>query len=263
MLPALIFLAVLQGVAEFLPISSSGHVVIAAHLLPPETLQKLDVGEVNIVLHLGTLLSILCFYWRRWLELLRGPKRVIVLLIVGTLPGALLGVAAKLFLKDALESLPVAGALLIVTGLLLLWMGGKTHGEKEYSDLTPSSALWIGLSQAAAIFPGLSRSGATISAGMALGLSPRAAADFSFLLAVPIIAGAGGYELLSWWKEPAGGGSEVPVGYLLLAMGVAFVVGLASLRWLLKWLQQGRLHWFAWWCLPLGVTVLAWWAVRG
>lgn len=249
-------LAVIQGIAEFLPISSSGHVVIVAEVLAPDGARDFDVSDVNIVLHVGTLLSILVFYWRRVARLMLEDRRTIGLLIVGTIPAVLLGVPFKLAETGLLESPLLSGVLLIVTGAILIWVSRHQFGSGDYRELSHCKAFLVGGAQAAALMPGLSRSGATISAGLGLGLSPNAAATFSFLLAIPAIAGAGSWEIVSMIRDQEA--ISTPVGYLLLGAFVSFVVGLASLWWLVRWLERGRLQWFAAWCIPVGVIVIVW-----
>lgn len=271
----ILILAVVQGVAEFLPISSSGHLVVLAALTGVHD----NVVEVNIVLHVGTLFSIFVFYWQRILRLLGEDRRVLALLAIGTLPAVVIGLTLKKLFPELLEDPLLAGAMLVVTGLLLLWASRKNAAssaesaepegneqqaerslaeENQYVSLSFWSALLIGVSQAFAILPGISRSGATISAGLKLGLAPRAAATFSFLLALPAIAGAGVLEVKDLLDRAEAGerGSSVPL--LLLGAGVSFLVGLVSLWCLVKILERGRLSLFAWWCIPVGVLVVAW-----
>lgn len=252
-------LAVVQGVTEFLPISSSGHLVIVAALTGVTD----NVVDLNIVLHVGTLLSILVFYWTRVWRLLGEDRRLIGLLIVGTVPVVLLGVPLKKFAPQVLASPLLAGCMLPVTGLLLLWAAGRREaGEREYQDLDLADALWIGCTQALAILPGISRSGTTISAGLLRGLTPASAATFSFLLAIPAIAGAGVWECISLLRDASSASSAdapaTPLGLLLFGAAVAFSVGLVSLVWLVRWLERGRLHYFAWWCIPVGIAVILW-----
>ena len=252
----ILILAVIQGVAEFLPISSSGHVVIVAELLANGDGTNLDVSEVNIVLHVGTLFSILVIYWQRVLRLLAEDRRSIALLIVGTVPGVLVGVPIKKFASEVLENPLLAGVLLMVTGVMLIWISRRRSGEQEYGSLGYGKALLIGTAQAAAVLPGLSRSGATISMGIRLGLSPSSATTFSFLLAIPIIAGGGAYELLSMLRHHET--TSTPPAYLALGALVAFLVGLVSLSWLIRCIERGRLQWFAAWCIPVGLIVVLW-----
>ncbi len=252
----ILILAVIQGIAEFLPISSSGHVVIVAELLSSGSSVNLEVSDVNIVLHVGTLFSILVIYWQRVVRLLTEDRRILGLLIVGTVPGVLVGVPVKKFASHWLESPLLAGILLIVTGIMLIWISRRRQGEQEYGSLGYGKALLIGTAQAAAVLPGLSRSGATISAGLRLGLSPQSATTFSFLLAIPIIAGGGAYELLSMLRHHEA--TSTPPAYLALGALVAFLVGLVSLSWLIRCIERGRLQWFAAWCIPVGSIVVLW-----
>ncbi len=252
----ILVLAVVQGMTEFLPVSSSGHVVVMSALICGEG-QELDIGDINIVLHLGTLLSILVFYWHRIWRLLGQDRRTIGLLALGTVPAVIVGLPLKMSGLDfLLESPLLAGMLLPVTGLVLLWVSRSMSGQREYNDLSYGDALKIGLAQATAILPGLSRSGITISAGLKCGLAPKSAATFSFLLAIPAIGGAGVLEVMSLMRETTT--IQTPVSYLVAGGLVAFMVGLISLWWLINWLERGRLQLFAWWCIPLGIAVVIW-----
>ena len=249
-----IILAVIQGLTEFLPISSSGHLVIVARLLTSGD-QELDVVDLNIALHVGTLFSILVFYWQRVRKLIGEDRNVVGLLIVGTLPAVVVGPILKIGFHELLNHPLLAGSLLLVTGVTLLWSASRQHGDVEYQQMSYQGALFIGTVQAAAIFPGLSRSGLTITAGLTSGLSRQSAATFSFLLAIPAIAGAGVWELVDMAR---GDPSVTPLPHLAIGAVVAFLVGFLSLAWLIRWLQRGRLHWFAWWCFLVGALVIAW-----
>ena len=251
----ILILAVVQGVTEFLPISSSGHLVIVAQLMNAESVQDLDVSDVNIVLHVGTLLSILVFYQQRLLRLLTDDRRTILLIILGTIPAVLVGLPIELKFEYLLESPLLSGVMLCVTGAALFSASFLERGTKHYEGMGYGKAILIGLSQAAAILPGLSRSGSTIITGLWLGLDPRAAAGFSFLLAIPAIAGGGVLEAYSLATGPP---SSTPLSYLVIGAVVSFAVGLISLAWLVRWLERGRLQLFALWCLPVGVAVIAW-----
>lgn len=254
----IILLAVVQGIGEFLPISSSGHIVVLATLFE-EFGQTFD-GEkltVNIVLHLGTLVAILVFYRHRIVDLLTRERRVIGLVIVGTLPAVVIGLWIKKFYGDAFESALLTGFMFPITGLALLWTARIKPGEITCADLRYEEALLIGFAQAFAVLPGISRSGATIVAGLARGMRRDEAAAFSFLLAIPAIAGGGVLHLLDLVTAETPPAHASP-GLLLLGAVVSFVVGLASLAWLIRWLEQGRLYLFAWWVLILGPVVVVW-----
>jgi undecaprenyl-diphosphatase len=243
-------LAVVQGVSEFLPISSSGHLVVVTELLG-----RAPSVDLNIVLHAGTLMSILVYFRSRILRLLREDRRVIGLLIVGTIPAAVAGVVIKYRYRGLLESPLLTGFMLIVTGVLLLATTRLAVGEGRYQDLSPGKSFSIGLFQALALLPGVSRSGATIFGGLLAGLNRQTAATFSFLLAIPAMAGATVLELRDLVVD---GNGSVPGSYLAMGCVVAFLVGLGSLAWLFRWIERGRLHYFAYWCIPLGIAVVAW-----
>ena len=254
----IILLAIVQGLTEFLPVSSSGHLVVAnsiLHALGSTPVQ--DLIEVSIVLHLGTLMAVLVFYRREILLLLSRDRRVIPLLIVGTLPAVVFGLVLKrgFFEKMILESPFIAGLMFPITGIVLLWISRRAQGETHYPEMTWRQSLQIGLMQAAAILPGISRSGFTIAGGLAVGLSRQASATYAFLLAVPAILGAGILEGLEFLEgEPAGTSAlNLAIGFL-----VSLAVGWVALKLLVGLVQRGRLAMFAYYLIPLGVAVVSW-----
>ncbi|NLE36666.1 MAG: undecaprenyl-diphosphate phosphatase [Pirellulaceae bacterium] len=251
----ILLMAVLQGITEFLPVSSSGHLVVLASIFDQFFEKMDDKLTVNIVLHLGTLAAIGVFYWRRILALLGRDRRVIGLLIVGSIPAAAIGVPMKLWFDDLLESPLLAGFMFLVTGAMLAWAGRCKPGETDCRDLSYARALAIGLFQAFALLPGVSRSGSTIVAGIGAGLKREEAATFSFLLAIPALGGAGLLETVKLFKNA---GSSTPFDALALGLAASFIVGLAALAWLIRWLEKGKLHYFAWWLFLLGPAVIAW-----
>lgn len=246
----MLILAVIQGIAEFLPISSSGHLVIVAALLGESS----QSATVEIILHTGTLASILVIFWRRILQLLTRDRRVLPLLVIGTLPVAVVGLWIKTSHESLLKSPMLAGCMLLVTAAMLLAMRRLPQREGDYSGFRWWQALVVGCFQAAAILPGISRSGATIFGGRLLGLRGDDAVTFSFLLAIPAISGATVLALEDL-HEAGTSGDDI----LLLAIGAAtsFVVGIFALRWLLRWARKEQLHWFAYWCAPVGIAVIA------
>jgi undecaprenyl-diphosphatase len=254
-LTQILILAVIQGVAEFLPISSSGHLVVAAALLAGGDSQRLEVADVNIVLHAGTLLSILVFYWHRVWRLLLSERRTAGLVLLASVPAGLVGVTIKLTAEELIESPLLAGFMLIATGLMLLFTARLPRGWEEYGDMSWGAALWIGVSQALAILPGISRSGATICTGLAMGLTRESAATFSFLIAIPAIGGAALLEIVELSRQAT---LITPLSHLALGAAVSFVVGLVSLSWLVRILRGGGIYRFAWWCIPLGLAVVVW-----
>lgn len=254
----IIVLGVVQGVAEFLPISSDGHLVVVNALFEHFSgRHRTDVLERTVALHAGTLLAVLVVYGREFLHALMADSRTLALLVVGTLPAIGFGLAADQFFKKWLEDPVLAGWGLIGTGIVLLLGRRPTVGTLRYQDLNFAQALEIGVLQATAILPGISRSGTTITGGLWAGLQRPDAATFSFLLSIPAVGGACALESA---KLAAGGPGAVatPVAELAVGAGVSFFVGLAALLWLLKMLRAGRFHLFAYWCIPLGLAVLAW-----
>jgi len=251
-----VLLAVIQGLTEFLPVSSSGHVVIAAELLDASgSTEALDVVELNIALHLGTLLSILVFYGKHVRQLLGRDRRTIGLLVVGTIPAAIVGLLLRAHAKSWLSSPFLAGCMLLITGCVLLAVPRLERGDAGYQQLSFVRAIRIGIAQAVALLPGISRSGMTITAGLANGLSRDAAAAFSFLLAIPAIGGGAVLELVVLAGDA---GRSVPLSSLAVGAVVAFATGLFALWWVVRWLERGRLQYFAYWCIPVGVAVIIW-----
>jgi undecaprenyl-diphosphatase len=253
-------LAILQGVTEFLPISSDGHLVVVRPLLFPAGTAPQNAMDLTIVLHMGTLGSILVYYFRRIVRLMGEDRRVLWLLAVGTLPAVVVVLVCKKLLGEQFEAILqselLAGFMLPVTGLALLWAMRQKPGSREYPDLTWRDSLLIGVCQAAAILPGLSRSGTTISAGLGLGMTRASAATYSFLLAIPALAGAGLYEVFSLVKDRQPLSAQP--AHLAIGAAISFVVGLGAIWSLERLLQRGQLQWLAWYCIVLGGIVIVW-----
>ncbi len=265
----LILLAIVQGITEFLPVSSSGHIVALATVLD---VNALALDELNIALHLGTLLAI-CFVYREQIKALCGVDRRLVLpIIVGSIPAGIVGgVLVVSGLNETLQRVDIAGAMLIITGLFL-WFGSRRESDPDLetcatetqskSDVSITKVVIIGTFQALAIVPGLSRSGLTIVVAQRLGMEAKLATRFSFFLAIPIISGA---SLITIWKEIRGSDGivkelapqQTPNLYLLLVgVVVSGLVGLFTLRWLIRVIERGKFHRFAFWCIPLGILLL-------
>ena len=261
------FLALVQGIGEFLPISSSGHLLVLGKMLFGEN--GLDEGEfltLGILLHAGTLLSILIVFRRDIIKMLCSDWRLIGLLITASIPTAIIGFTIEKYCTSLVENLTVTGFGFLATAALLLFVmrpkGNVTNNDhnentegKSLAALTFTDALIIGLFQGIAVLPGFSRSGFTIASAIWCGAKRRDAAVFSFLLAIPAIGGVALLETVNLIQEP---GSTLDSRMALWLMAAVFscLVGIVSLVWLLKWLQAGTLHRFAWWLIPLGVAVL-------
>jgi undecaprenyl-diphosphatase len=226
-----IVLGIVQGLTEFLPVSSSAHLILVPWLLRWQE----DPGlAFDVVLHLGTLFALLVFYWREWLEMVlslangdRVQRRLLFMLMVASVPGAIIGVLLEKQAETVFRSPLLIAATMAILGFFLWavdWFGSKT---RKMNDLTFFDALLIGLSQALAIIPGVSRSGATITTARFLGIERADAANFSFLMATPIIAGAG---LLEAHKAFHGGlTAQLGWGFAASAFfGLLAIVGLLS-----------------------------------
>ncbi|MEN1678329.1 MAG: undecaprenyl-diphosphate phosphatase [Planctomycetota bacterium] len=257
----ILILAVVQGLTEFLPVSSSGHLVVANELLEAAGRpQAEDLVEVNIVLHVGTLLAVLVFYRGAIARLLGEDRRAIVTLLAGTVPAVLIGLPIKMFFEEVLENALLAGCMFPVTAAILIWVSRRPEGDRSYTDLSLREAAGIGLMQAFALLPGISRSGSTIAGGLLAGLRREAAGTFAFLLAIPVIAGPGLIEVARMAKDASegAGAGQTPLLTLLVGAVVAFAVGYGALALLIRFVKQGRLGIFAWYLIPLGVAVVAW-----
>ena len=252
-----VILGIVQGIAEFLPISSSGHLVIADALLKEYagTSTPEESATMGIALHFGTLMSILVVY-RKDLVSLLSNYRLMFLIVCATIPVGLVGVFFKDYVDAAFGSPILTGAALLLTAAFLMAGRALKKSDDELSAMTRRTAMVIGIFQAIAIIPGVSRSGSTIAAGMACGLNREHATRFSFLIAIPAIGGASVMELKDFVTgEATFHGSPRP---LILGTVVSFVVGVFALRWLIKMVVADRLHFFAAYCVIAGLATVLW-----
>lgn len=252
-------LGAVQGVAEFLPISSSGHLVIAQALLSAMAVAELPAwskgATMNVALHFGTLLSIAVVYFRDLLAALKQP-RLLLLIVIASVPVGMIGLLFKDQIEASFENPMAAGCLLLVTALLLFTAKRLQSGRLTMDQIPPWVAIVIGIFQAIAIMPGISRAGSTIAAGLSCGLKRADAAKFSFFIAVPAIGGATLLKLLDLIR----GKEAVDIAWwpMMLGTAISFVVGVMCLRWLIRLLVADRLHWFAIYCLIVGALTIAW-----
>lgn len=252
-----VVLGLVQGLTEFLPVSSDGHLVLVGTLLGVAT----PGVFVEVALHAATLGAVLVVFGARLMAVtiaaLRGRPadvRYALLLALAIVPAGIVGLGFKHVVERTYDSLWFAGVGFLITGTML-WTTRRRSGD----GLVPGSAtaLGIGIGQALAILPGVSRSGMTVSIGLWGRLTPAAAAEFSFLLAVPTIAGAALVEL----PEARAGIHTVGAVPLVVSCLVAFGSGIFAIRWLLVLLQRGRFYAFAPYCWVVGAFTLgyAWW----
>ncbi|NLX10515.1 MAG: undecaprenyl-diphosphatase UppP [Chloroflexi bacterium] len=259
-----VILGILQGATEFLPISSSGHLVLVPWWLGWDDPPLL----FDVVVHLGTLVAVLAYFWRDWLTLLRAgwtalrtrsmkepDARLLALLVLGTIPAALVGMLLEDYFESSLSEPPLVAGLLLVTAALLVLAERWHTGTKPLSEMTVRDAMTVGLMQALAILPGISRSGSTIAAGIGRGLSRPSAARFSFLLATPIIVGAGLKQTLDVLIGDEVVGSDMTLP-LVLGFAAALIVGYGCIWFLMRLLQRRRLYGFAVYCAVFGTLSL-------
>ena len=253
-----LLLGLLQGITEFLPVSSSGHLALAQLLAEKLGGSFHQPGVVfDSMLHVGTACAILFAERREILHWLRNRRSFLLLLVAGTLATGIFAFPLRHAATEAFLKPRIIGACLLLTGLLVLstrWLGKGTTGEK---DMKLYQALLVGLLQGLAIFPGLSRSGMTIAAGLGVGLKREWAARFSFLLSVPAILGATFVDLLSH-PEVLGTGSSVFWFAALPGAVVAGLTGYLALGVVIRTVSSRVFDRFAWYCLPLGIIVLVW-----
>jgi undecaprenyl-diphosphatase len=258
-----VLLAVLQGLTEFLPVSSSGHLVLAQQLL---NLHNPQIVSFDIFVHFGTLISVVIVFWNDIIGILRSFFKAIktfvakeehkkteyfhlgIAIVIGTIPAGVIGLAfhhqiEEIFFKD----LKWVAVNIVITGLILfLTRLAKPVKGKKVGIL---SSIIIGLAQMVAILPGISRSGLTMSAALFLKISPVQAARFSFLLSIPVIAGA---TLLATYKLIADG---TTIGFLPIVIGIAVsaIAGYVAIKLLLRVMEKGKFSWFSLYCLVIGI----------
>ena len=276
-----IVLAVIQGLAEFIPVSSSGHLIIVRRLLGWNELSPAHELSFDVALHFGTLLSVLFYFRRTWFQIVRAAlggrvvrfsesgsadanltpaeqkeeRLLLWFLAIGTIPGAIAGKLLEHSAEDYFREhiFLIAAALIIVA--LLMWLGEKVGRlAKPLTGISFADSLIIGCAQAFALIPGVSRSGSTITAGLFRGMTREAAVRFSFLLSTPIIAGAALLKAHELHKEGLPHDMQMPV---LVGIIVSALVGYAAIAWLIRYLQSNSLRAFITYRIVAGVVVIA------
>ena len=250
-----IILGLFQGLGEFLPISSSAHLVLVPWLFHWE-----DPGiTFDIALHIGTLIAVIIYFWKDWLRLVTqgfaGPRssdgRLFWYLVIATVPGAIVGYALEKKAETIFRTPLLIAVALIVMGAILYWAESKSAKKDDLNKITLRTSFLIGLSQALAIIPGVSRSGITMTTGLFSGLSREAAARFSFLLSTPIILGAAIIKVPHLVRHP-----DVIDANFLIGMVVACITGIACIRFLLRYIQTKTFLPFVWYRFALGALVI-------
>ncbi len=264
-----IILGFVQGLTEFLPISSSAHVQIAQQMLGLQSMSKPELTAFIATIQLGTELAVLIYFWRDITRITAAVFRAIVLkskvdqetrrdaklgwlIVIGSLPVVVIGLVFKDLIENQLRSLWVIGFMLIAFGLVLGVADKYGKRNRSIDSLTTKHGILFGLGQALAVIPGVSRSGGTISMGLLLGYSRQAAARYSFLLAIPAVVASGLYEFAKTYKDlPA-----ADLAATAIATFVSFAVGFSVIIGLLRYLNRGSFLPFVVWRVGLGAVVL-------
>jgi len=275
-----IVLAIVQGLGEFIPISSSGHLIIVRRLLGWNELSPAHELSFDVALHFGTLLSVLFYFRRTWLQIIsaafggkvvrfseagssdvnltpeeqKEERMLLWFMAIATIPGAIAGKLLEHSAEDYFREhiFLIAGALIVVA--LLMWWGEKVGSlKKPLTGISFVDSLTIGVAQAFALIPGVSRSGSTITAGLFCGLTREAAVRFSFLLSTPLIAGAALLKALELRKEGLPHDMQMPV---LVGIVISALVGYAAIAWLIRYLQSNSLRIIILYRIVVGVLVI-------
>jgi undecaprenyl-diphosphatase len=252
-------MGVVEGLTEFLPISSTGHLILAGALLGFDD-EKSKVFDIAI--QTGAILAVIIVYWQKIRSVIAGlptqpqARRFAANVAIGFLPAVVFGLALGKLIQSHLFTPSVVATSFIVGGFIILWAERRTQSHvrvQDADDMTWKDALKVGLVQCLALIPGTSRSGATIIGGMFLGLSRKAATDFSFYLAIPTLIGAGAYSLFK--ERRLLSADDLP----MFAVGLvfSFLSAWVCVRWLLRYISSHSFTPFAWYRIAFGVIVLA------
>ena len=266
-----IIISIVEGLTEFLPVSSTGHMIITQHLLGVQS--SPFVKAFTFIIQFGAILSVVCLYWKRFFHIDRTPVpadvknpflrfiyplRFYWLLFVGVLPAVVIGLAAKKsgLLDWLLDSIWAVAIMLVVGGIFMLFCDKIFNKGREENKVNEKRAFNIGLWQCLSVIPGTSRSMATIVGGMANGLTRKRAAEYSFFLAVPTMAGATLLDLLDILKEDATWVNTHDL--LMLAVGcvVSFVVALLAMKWFVSFLTKYGFKVFGWYRIIIGIIII-------
>jgi len=248
-----IILGIVQGFSEFLPISSSGHLVLLQKIFGIEE----GALTFNIALHLATLVAVLVVYWKKLLEIIKKPfAKLPVYLVLGTIPIGILGLLFNDMIERFFETGVTLGFGFLFTGIILMLAENAGKKERSMEEMKVSDPLLIGTAQAVAMLPAVSRSGMTISSALALGIERKTAADFSFLLSIPAILAAvvlDGYKMIKSGENTL---TSIGIGPTLIGMVFAAVAGFFAVKVMIRLIQNRRLKYFSWYLWVLGALVL-------
>jgi undecaprenyl-diphosphatase len=269
-----IILAIIQGLTEFLPISSSGHLLILHELLTYYKVNNLSLSSAidsltfDAALHLGTAAAIIFYFWPElkrffiaFLNLFRSfniadeKQKTVINLIIATIPAVIAGILIEPYLEKYIRNLTVVAIALIVGGVLFFIVERKSKQKLIYQGLSMPESFLIGLAQALALIPGVSRSGITIIAGMTLNLKRAEAAGFSFLLSLPIVLGAGLKKLFDLQFSAM---DAQTILSFVLGIAVSALVGFCVIKYFMRFVEKRSLHIFGWYRIIVGAALLIW-----
>ena len=257
-----IVISIVEGLTEFLPVSSTGHMIITQNLMGVNEGSPF-VHAFTFIIQFGAILSVVCLYWKKFF-LVRNKEdfnerlKFYGLLIVGVLPAVVIGLAAKKsgLLDWLLDSVEVVAVMLILGGIFMLFCDKIFNKGKEENEVTAKRAFMIGLFQCISVIPGVSRSMATIVGGMTQKLTRKKAAEFSFFLAVPTMAGATLLDLLDMFDSETSWATSEHIFLLLLGCAIAFVVALFAMKWFVSFLTKYGFKAFGWYRIVVGTVIV-------
>lgn len=257
-----IIIAIVEGLTEFLPVSSTGHMIITQNLLG---MPKGDpfVHAFTFIIQFGAILSVVCLYWKHFFQMrtkeeFQAKLRFYGLLIVGVFPAVVVGLLAKKsgLLDWLLDSVTVVAITLVLGGVFMLFCDRLFNATDKTKEVNWKRAFKIGCFQCLSVIPGMSRSMSTIVGGMQQGLTRKRAAEFSFFLAVPTMAGATLLDLLEMFKEGTNWATTTNIELLLLGCIVAFVVAIFAMKWFVAFLTKYGFKAFGWYRIIVGLVIL-------
>ncbi len=257
-----IVISIVEGLTEFLPVSSTGHMIITQNLMGVNEGSPF-VHAFTFIIQFGAILSVVCLYWKKFFlvrskEEFNDRLKFYGLLIIGVLPAVVIGLAAKKsgLLDWLLDSVEVVAVMLILGGIFMLFCDRIFNKGKEENEVTAKRAFMIGLFQCISVIPGVSRSMATIVGGMTQKLTRKKAAEFSFFLAVPTMAGATLLDLLEMFDSETSWATSEHIFLLLLGCGIAFVVALFAMKWFVSFLTKYGFKAFGWYRIIVGTVIV-------
>ncbi|WP_304234537.1 undecaprenyl-diphosphate phosphatase [Jiulongibacter sediminis] len=245
-----IILAIIEGITEFLPISSTGHMIIASSFMGIDNDNFTKLFEVNI--QFGAIISVIVLYWKRFVQSLQFYYK----LIYAFLPAAVIGFLLNDYIDILLESVIVVAIMLVLGGIVLIFIDKVFEGKEQHDEVSYGTALKIGFFQCIAMIPGVSRSAASIIGGMTQGLTRKSSAEFSFFLAVPTMFAASAYKMLKAYLDETLSFSSEEIQLLVIGNVVAFLVALAAIKFFISYLQKYGFKVFGYYRIVVGLIIL-------